>query len=258
MPPAPLLGQDEIPDRSKPTNLYTMLESNAEWQSLAGGNRYGLRFMGSVALNASNQFQVELPVGVSEYTGQDRSLGVGDVRVRYFVVPYRRPESRLFSLGASLDVTAPTGSVEDGHGAGAWHLIPGVMAGFRLDDAGAWSLFSILSFQYSIGEAACSPGGSKPGCGVAAPPNLSGQAVTETRGIRLETFVSAALPRNISAFLWPTLDVDLEGKTKAFNVRLNVEKMLTSSDGVGVDLLYEFANRDALQGHVRVSYIRVF
>ena len=80
----------------------------------------------------------------------------------------------------------------------------------------------------------------------------------ETRGLRLESFVSAALPGDISAFLWPTLDMDFKGDTKAFNVRLNVEKMFTPKHGIGIDLLREFVERDALQGHVRVSYIRVF
>lgn len=253
-----LAGQGEMPDRSKPTNLYTTLETNLEWQNLAGGNRYGIRVMANAALNAANQVQVELPIGVSDYSGQDRGVGLGDVRVRYFVVPYRKPEARLFSVGASLDVTAPTGSVENGLGSGAWHFAPGVMAGLRLDATGAWSLFGVFSYQHSIGEASCSPGGSKPGCGVASPPSAGGEKLAETRALRVETFVSGALPGNISAFLWPTWDLDFEGDTRAFNVRLNVEKMFSPRHGVGIDLLREFANREALQGHIRVSYIRVF
>jgi hypothetical protein len=255
---APAVRAQEMPDRSKPTNLYTTIETNAEWQQLSGGDRYGIRIMANKAFGEAHQIQVEVPFGWTEYDGKASENGFGDLRLRYFVVPYRRPEARLFSVGASVDVTAPVGSVEDGLGSGAWHVIPGIMAGLRLDDTGAWSLFGVVSYQYSIGEAACAPGGSKPGCGVPSPPSLGGEKLQETRGLRLETFVSAALPWDISGFLWPTLDMDLEGNTTAFNVRLNVEKMFTPRHGIGIDLLREFEAREALQGHVRVSYIYVF
>ncbi|GAB5557047.1 MAG: hypothetical protein SchgKO_12600 [Schleiferiaceae bacterium] len=131
-------------DASKPTNFYTQLINNAEYvQNKTGGNLIGYR--GEILFAPSEKHLIlgELPV---LYNDQTQKFGLGDIRARYFYLPYKDYTKTFGAFGPSVDVFMPTGSFEDGLGTSSWTIVPGITAGIM---AAEWiQFFPIVSYQY--------------------------------------------------------------------------------------------------------------
>jgi len=138
-----LMAQDEI-DASKPTNFYSMLDNTFEYSSQPGQNLLGYRGKIIFAPSEAHLILGELPL---LYNDRTESFGVGDVRARYFFLPYKNYEKFVGAFGPSIDVFAPTGSFEDGLGSGRWIISPGITIGLM---AAEWiQFFPIISYQYA-------------------------------------------------------------------------------------------------------------
>ena len=136
-------AQEEAIDSSKPTNFYTFLENNLEYTDSPGQKVYGYRGNLTYAPSPEHLVLGELPLLYNDRTSK---FGLGDLRARYFWLPYKDYDRFLGAFGPSLDVYAPTGSVEDGLGSSRWVLSPGVTVGLMAAD---WiQFFPILSYQY--------------------------------------------------------------------------------------------------------------
>ena len=119
-------------DASKPTNFYPLLDTSLEYNSRdAGGNLFGIRASLTYPPSDAHTFTVELPL---LYNSETEQFGLGDSRLRYFFLPYRNYDKFFGSFGPSIDIFAPTGSFENGLGAGSWSLSPGVMVGLMIAD----------------------------------------------------------------------------------------------------------------------------
>jgi hypothetical protein len=68
-------------DPSKPSNLYTQINANLEWQSSSSNNLYGVRANVQYAFNPNNLFLFEVPL---LYNSKGSASGLGDLRLRYF------------------------------------------------------------------------------------------------------------------------------------------------------------------------------
>jgi hypothetical protein len=126
-------------------NFYTLLENNIEYNSRDnGGNIFGYRAQLIYPPSEEHLFLGELPL---LYNDQSEKFGLGDIRLRYFWLPYKDYEKFLGAFGPSVDIFAPTGNFEDGLGSSSWVITPGVMAALMFEE---WiQAFVVLSYQYT-------------------------------------------------------------------------------------------------------------
>ena len=132
-------------DASKPTNFYTLLENNIEYNSREmGGNLIGYRAQLIYPPSDEHLFLAEAPL---LYNDQSEKFGLGDFRLRYFWLPYKDYSKFFGAFGPSIDIFAPTGSFEDGLGSSSWVITPGVMGALMFEE---WiQAFVVLSYQYT-------------------------------------------------------------------------------------------------------------
>ena len=136
-------GDDDI-DASKPTNFYSFIDNTLEYSSQNNQNVFGYRGKITLALSAAHLVLAEVPL---LYNDRTEKFGIGDLRARYFWLPYKNYEKTLGAFGPSIDVFTPTGSFENGLGSGRWVISPGLTVGIMATD---WiQFFPILSYQYA-------------------------------------------------------------------------------------------------------------
>jgi len=141
-----LYAQESAPkeiDASKPTNLYTQLNTSLEYQSGQTQNLFGLRTNVQYALNPDNLFLIELPFLYNDLTSK---FGVGDMRVRYFNAIKRNISKSFIAIAPFADVSLPSGSFKNGLGSSSWSLAGGVVCGFILTKK--LSFFPGISYMY--------------------------------------------------------------------------------------------------------------
>ena len=80
------------------------------------------------------------------YNDLSESFGIGDLRTRYFYLPYKDYSKFFGAFGPSVDVFIPTGNAEKGLGSGRWVISPGVTAGLMASET--IQFFPVLSYQY--------------------------------------------------------------------------------------------------------------
>ena len=114
-------------DPTKPTNLYTQVNGNIEYQAGKSQNLFGMRFNVQYALNPDNLFLIELPF---LYNDRTSTFGVGDIRVRYFNVIKRNITPKFIAIAPFADISVPIGSYKNGLGTSSWSLAGGVVFGF--------------------------------------------------------------------------------------------------------------------------------
>jgi len=137
-------GDEPEIDASKPTNFYSLLDNTFENASSPNQNVTGYRGKITLAPSAEHLVLGEIPL---LYNDRTEKFGVGDIRVRYFYLPYKNYEKFVGAFGPSLDLFIPTGSFEDGIGSGRWVVSPGFTVGLM---AAEWiQFFPIISYQYA-------------------------------------------------------------------------------------------------------------
>jgi len=130
-------------DASKPTNFYTYIDNNLEFTDSQSQHVFGYRGNLTYAPSSEHLVLAELPL---LYNDRTKKLGLGDIRARYFWLPYKNYSEFLGAFGPSVDLFMPTGSYEDGLGSSSWIVSPGVTVGLMAAD---WiQFFPILSYQY--------------------------------------------------------------------------------------------------------------
>ena len=136
-------GGQEI-DASKPTNFYTQLINNLEFISRPmGGNLLGYRAEIVYAPSEAHLILGEIPLLYNDGT---KKFGLGDIRARYFWLPYKNYDKFFGAFGPSVDLFFPTGNFENGLGSSSFVVVPGVTVGLMAAD---WiQFFPILSYQY--------------------------------------------------------------------------------------------------------------
>jgi hypothetical protein len=134
---------DEQMDVSKPTNFYTLLDNNLEFTSTENANIFGYRANFTYSISPKHLLLLEAPLLYNDNTNK---FGIGDLRVRYFWLPYKNYEKVFGAFGPSVDIFAPTGNFENGLGTGRWIIAPGITAALMVAD---WiQFFPVLSYQY--------------------------------------------------------------------------------------------------------------
>jgi len=137
-----LYSQEEI-DASKPTNFYTFLDNTLELTNFQNQSVFGYRGNLTYAPSGEHLILGELPL---LYNDRTKKFGVGDIRARYFWLPYKDYSKFVGAFGPSVDIFLPTGSFEDGLGSSSFVVSPGVTVGLM---AAEWiQFFPILSYQY--------------------------------------------------------------------------------------------------------------
>jgi len=130
-------------DPSKPTNLYTQVNMNLEYQSGKVQNLYGIRFNVQYAINPDNLFLIELPFLSNDRTSK---FGIGDMRVRYYNAIKRNITKSFIAIAPFADISLPTGSYKNGLGTSSWSLAGGVVFGFIVSKK--LSLFPGINYVY--------------------------------------------------------------------------------------------------------------
>lgn len=136
-----IFSQEKI-DPSKPTNLYTQVNAQAELNSYKGYSTYGTRFNFQYALNKDNLLLAEVPF---LYNNETKKFGLSDTRVRYFNVQ-RMNNKTLIALAPFADIYIPTGKSAYGLGGGTWSLSAGLIAGLVFSKN--FSMFPGASYVY--------------------------------------------------------------------------------------------------------------
>lgn len=139
-----LFGQEEVViDASKPTNFYSYIDNTLEYSNQPNQNLFGYRGNLTLAPSEAHLILAEIPL---LYNDRTKKFGLGDIRARYFWLPYKNYDNFLGAFGPSVDIFAPTGSFENGLGSSSWVISPGVTIGLMAAD---WiQFFPILSYQY--------------------------------------------------------------------------------------------------------------
>lgn len=239
-------------DASQPTNLYTQLDVLGEYRSFGSGDTYGFRALPTFAPNPNNLFMAEIPVLYSDFDGLPSDGGVGDLRFRYFTVPFlRKPETQGFEMtaaGASLDVFAPTGDDKTGLGSGSWVLAPGVVGGWQVNER--FSFYPILSYQLSLRDSNYSSSG--PG----APNPKAPDDVTQ--GWSTEVISVLRLGEGQWVQITPKFASTVTGNVnESLNLRLQYGRMLRPNMALILGGVQEFLNTGALQTEIRAG-LRLF
>ena len=86
--PAVLKAQEESIDASKPTNFYSLLDNTIENTSSPGQNVFGYRGKLMLAPSEKHLVLAEVPL---LYNDRTEKFGLGDIRGRYFYLPYWIP-----------------------------------------------------------------------------------------------------------------------------------------------------------------------
>ncbi|WP_298536680.1 hypothetical protein [uncultured Algibacter sp.] len=137
-------NEEQSIDTSKPTNFYSFVDNTLEFSSQENQNVMGYRGKLTLAPSAEHLILFEAPLLYNDRTDK---LGVGDLRARYFWLPYKNYDKTIGAFGPSIDVFAPTGNFENGLGSGRWIVSPGVTVGIMAAD---WiQFFPIASYQYA-------------------------------------------------------------------------------------------------------------
>jgi hypothetical protein len=136
-------AEQEI-DASKPTNFYSLLDNTLENTAHSTHNVFGYRGKILYAPSEAHLILGEIPL---MYNDQTSKFGLGDIRARYFYLPYKNYDKFIGAFGPSVDVFTPTGNFADGLGSGRWIISPGITVGLMAAD---WiQFFPIISYQYS-------------------------------------------------------------------------------------------------------------
>lgn len=114
-------------DPSKPTNLYTQVNVQPEYQDGKADNLYGARIAIQYAINPDNLLMAEVPF---LYNDKSEKSGLSDIRVRYFRAVRRNITKKFIAVAPFTDISLPVGSYEKGLGTGSWSIAAGVVGGF--------------------------------------------------------------------------------------------------------------------------------
>ncbi|WP_157491509.1 hypothetical protein [Flammeovirga sp. SJP92] len=140
-------SDEKVIDPSKPTNVYTRINNNFEHTNLKDGTQLtGYRFNLSYAVS---DFQTTLEIPLL-YNHTTQKVGMGDLRLRTFYVPYTDYSKTLGGLGVSMDIFAPMGNRIEGISSGNWSISPGIIAGIMVSDS--YSIWPILSYRYQFAD----------------------------------------------------------------------------------------------------------
>lgn len=136
--------QEKVIDASKPTNFYNSINHALEYTSRPdGGSLLGYRANLVLAPSEKNLILGEIPV---LYNTETKNFGLGDIRGRYFYLPYKNYAKFFGAFGPSIDIIAPTGNSANGIGTGRWTIAPGIAMGLMFSET--IQVFPILSYQY--------------------------------------------------------------------------------------------------------------
>lgn len=130
-------------DPSNPTNLYTQVNANLEYQKGKTADLYGMRVNVQYAFNSDNLMLAELPLLHNDLTSK---TGIGDMRIRYFHIAKKGITKNFIAIVPFVDVSIPIGSYENGLGTSSWSLAGGVVGGFVINQN--LSLFPGISYVH--------------------------------------------------------------------------------------------------------------
>jgi hypothetical protein len=132
-------------DPSKPTNFYTRLSNNLEYNIGKNGKRtYGYRANFAWASRRQHHWlYAELPL---LYSNTFQKFGIGDMRFRYYWVPYRNYKKKPGAFGLAFDSYIPTGKSEIDLGRNRWIIAAGLSTAFVF---GKFSTFPYFYYLYS-------------------------------------------------------------------------------------------------------------
>lgn len=130
-------------DPSKPTNLYTQINTLGEYNAYDGFATYGTRINFQYAFNPDNLLLAEVPLLYNDATNK---FGLSDVRVRYFNAVKRNISKTVIAIAPFADISIPTGSVANGLGSDTWSLAAGAVVGIVLNKN--ISLFPGVNYVY--------------------------------------------------------------------------------------------------------------
>lgn len=137
-----IINKIEI-DPSKPTNLYTQVNANTEFQFSNQQNLYGVRMNVQYAFNPDNLVLADLPF---LYNDRTNKFGPGDLHVRYYTVIKRNISKSLIAIAPFVDLSIPMGSYQNGLGSSSLSVAAGVVFGFVLSKQ--FSLFPGISYLH--------------------------------------------------------------------------------------------------------------
>jgi hypothetical protein len=132
-------------DPSKPTNQYTRLSNNLEYNFLKAGKRtYGYRanFIWA-SRRQHHSLYIELPL---LYSTSSNKFGLSDMRFRYYWVPYKNYAKKPGAFGFAFDSYIPTGRLDYGLGRNRWIIATGLSTAFTF---GRFSTFPYVYYLHS-------------------------------------------------------------------------------------------------------------
>lgn len=223
-------------DPSKPSNLYSSINFSGEWQKLSGNvNTYGTRISASYAISEKNLLQVELPL---MYNDQSKKFGIGDIRARYFGLLLKDDSKTINSFGGSIDIFAPTGSMQNGLGTGSWMIAPGIIAGITVSPK--ILLYPILSYVH------------------VTKPDIAGASATNGGSFEIISVFDLGAASWIQITPKYAINDFKNNGNSNLNFRFDWGKMIKDDLSIGAEVFFEVKNKSGLQQTFQISIAKFF
>jgi hypothetical protein len=166
LPAFPAFSQDGLFSHRPydPANVQSRVALDFDSYYFVAGNKFFVARAGFYygIPNNRHAFGLSIPLVHSifnaDFAGYENTTGIGDIRMSYMGAPYvKKTPLGLERISGYLDVTAPTGNADLGHGIGSWLYKPGLI--FSVQPGPAFSMFPEIRFQFS-GKEVNSRGGA--------------------------------------------------------------------------------------------------
>jgi len=117
------------------------------------GRLSGTRFIYNQNIGKRHLLTADIPLLLTDYTGQDTHIGLGDLKIRYMFIANTNDGDGIYrTLALHLDVHTPTGNTEKGLGTGTFIFAPAVST--KLKFTNRLNLYPKVWYAFSFTEAA--------------------------------------------------------------------------------------------------------
>jgi len=116
------------------------------------GRLSATRFIYNQHIKTRHLITADLPLLLTDYTGQETNIGLGDLKLKYmFIANTNEGEGAYKTLALLLDIHTPTGNTEKGLGTGTFIFAPGIST--KLMFTNRLNLYPKISYAFSMTDA---------------------------------------------------------------------------------------------------------
>jgi hypothetical protein len=195
----------------------------------------------------------EVPFVLSDYSGMDTKMGLGDIRLRYHYYAYRdnSGDKSFETFGLGVETFAPTGKEEDGLSRGNWVVYLNAMTAFRLGSR--WAIYPVARYIFSF-DSTYSINIAGPPFNVPQPPSEDNAEIVSA--IQADAMVVYEMPK-VAAFIGisPEFLFDTKRNAGSFALLTKLGKMFNEKFGISVAWAIQVAGQRSYKNAFHLGLI---